>query len=158
MERRTWRFTLKDLFIVVAILVILALSYMKFSVGNRFNFHNSQFEIVLRGEQQYPFMLDQIKQGDKIYQKGSTTPLGEVSKVEVEPATMENLNTITGEIVNEIVPDRYNIFITMNTSGFESLNGDAIIDFNLITLNQYLVIKTNRISMPIRVVSIENKG
>lgn len=158
MAERRWKFTFKDLFILTMIVVVLLLFIQKIGVARDLDYPDTTFEIVLRGELQPSFMVDQIKVGDKVYQKGSPVVIGEVIDVKTEPAEAVALNLYSGEQKLAVQPDQYTITVTMRAYGSASVNGSAILDNNLITLNQYLVINTDRVYLPTRVVSIEDKG
>lgn len=158
MTERQWKFTLKDGAILLGILAVAVLFVQKWAVARQLDIPQTEFEIVVRGEQQYPFILNFVKEGDRVFQKGSPNPIGVVSQVRAEPSLMESWNQLTGRVTKEPLPDRYDVYLTLKSRGFASLKGNAVIDNNMIHLNQYLVINTGRIWMPVRVISIADKG
>lgn len=159
MEKRAWRFTFRDAVILLIILIAAFLFILKLGVARELDQPDTDFEIVLRGEGRYPFMQDQIQVGDKVYQKGSPVVFGVVTSVTNEPARSDIIDILSGQIKpDELVPNSYNIVVKIKSRGFSSLSGSAIIDNNLITVNQYLVINTNRVFLPTRVMSIVNEG
>lgn len=159
MEKRTWKFTLRDALIVALLLIVGILFIQKLSIARELDRPYSTFEIVLRSEVKEAFLLDKIQVGDQVYQKGSQSVFGTVTAVTSEPGTMDNKDIVNGVyIAEQTTPGYYNIVITIESTAFSSLNGTPIIDNNFITLNQYLVINTNRIFLPTRVMSIVTKG
>lgn len=156
---KVWKFSIKDVLLLLFILLMAIVFVMKLQVARELDRPPATFEIVLRVETKEEFMLNQVKEGDKLYQKGSTSVFGEVISVSSEPATSEITNVLTGEMyVNQPVPNKYNLLITIRTTGNVSGNGTPIIDHNMITVNQYLVLNNNRVYLPSRVMSIVEKG
>ncbi len=159
MTTASWRFTLRDFFIILIIVGVAILFVFKLSTARDLDRPLSTFEIVLQGEAQYAFMRDQIQVGDKVYQKGSPVIFGVVTAVDAEPAVLDITDLMNGNYRRDVIaPNMYNIIVTIETRGQASLNGTPIIDNNLIMLNQYLVLNTNRVHLPTRVVSIINEG
>lgn len=159
MEKREWKFTFRDTLLILLIILIAVVFVQKMITARALDRADDTFEIILRGEVKEPFMRDQIKVGDQVYQKGSPVVFGVVTSVSTEPATMDSVDVHTGEYkVDEVTPNMYHLVITLQSTGFSSVNGTAIIDNNMITLNQYLVINTNRVHLPTRVMSIVTKG
>lgn len=156
---RSWKFTIKDFLLILFILLLALIFVLKMNVARTLDQPPVTFEIVLRVEAKEAFMLDQVKVGDKIYQKGSPVVFGEVVSVVHEQATSEITNVLTGEIyIEQPVENRFNLLITIRSNGNKSVNGTPIIDNNMITVNQYLVVNNNRVHLPSRVMSIVEKG
>lgn len=156
---RAWKFSFKDVLVIIFIILLAIIFVMKLIVARTLDQPPATFEIVLRVETKEAFMLDQVKVGDKLFQKGSTTVFGEVVSVESETATSEISNVLTGEIyIDQPVENRYNLLITIRSTGNLSVNGTPIIDHNMITVNQYLVVNNSRVHLPSRVMSIVQKG
>ncbi len=159
MEKYTWRFTFRDVVIVLILVLVAILFVQKLGVARTLDRPDNTFEIVLRLEVKESYMLDKIEVGDKVYQKGSSAVFGVVTAVTHEPARADGMDIIHGQFtLDEVVPNHYNVLITINSVGFSSLDGTPVIDNNMITLNQYLVINTSRVYLPTRVMSIVNKG
>lgn len=158
MSNRKWKFKFIDAIIVVFVVVLAVLFAKKLMMAQRLTFQDTELVIVLRAEQQYPFVLKHIRVGDLVYQKGSLSPIGKVVRVSVKPATAIATNLHTGELSERVVPDRYNVYLTLTTNGIVSLNGNVIVDNNVLFVNKYLVVHTHRVYLPTRVISIEDKG
>lgn len=159
MEKRSWRFTLRDALIIVVLLLIAYVFVNKLMVARVLDRPETTFAIVIQSEAREAYYLDQVKVGDRVYQKGSPVVFGVVTDVEAVPATLDIPNVLTGEYQTDVLaPNLYNIVITLQTDGQAALSGAPIIDNNLITLNQYLVVNTGRVYLPSRVMSIANEG
>lgn len=159
MEKRSWKFTFRDVLIVLILIAVAILFVQKLSVARSLDRPEANFEIVLRVEVKEDYLLDHVKVGDKVYQKGSSAVFGVVSSVVNEPARADGIDMVNGQYtIDEPVPNNHNLLVTIESKGFPSLNGTPIIDNNMITLNQYLVINTSRVFLPTRVMSIVNKG
>lgn len=158
MQQRAWKWTFRDAVWLMIIAIVVFWFVHKWEVSRDLQIPDTTFEIVVRGENQKAFMWGQIQEGDPVRQKGSDVVFGTVTAVKKLPAEDEAVDKETGQPVLSELPGLYDIEVTIDARGFSSPKGGTIIDNNLIELNQYFVIQTQRVHMPTRVISIEDKG
>ncbi len=65
---------------------------------------------------------DAIVVGDSVYSTKTDDLIGVITRIDSEPAT-QNIATDNGEIINTVIPEKYNVTIIVETNGKETDTG-----------------------------------
>ena len=117
---------------IIDIIVVLVLIFVLIAVHDKFKDVSSNsatsdtavvnFEYTVKFQNVRSTSGEMLKVGDIVYDKVSGTQIGEISSVSVTPTVLQ-LETMTGEIINDEFEDRSDIVITVQTTG-EIKNGE----------------------------------
>lgn len=118
------KFNILDLFIIVMIIVLGIGGFYKIRKTNPTDIIIPKpVELKISVIEREKFGIDMMEEGDILKEYDTGTVLGEIKKIEVNPATAEVTNA-DGEIKIAEIPDRYDLLIT--------IDGKAIITENSI--------------------------
>ena len=118
MTEKRGKFNIVDIFILLVIIGIIGLGIWFFANFARGDEVYVYFTIELRNRE--PGFAELILRDDEIRDSVRNYFLGHVAWVEAEPALMVNFDSTTNSFVEAIIPDRYDVFITIRGVGSES--------------------------------------
>lgn len=154
---RPYRFKIKDAVFVLVVLAILVVLYQKWAIRNDLKMPSTDIVLQVVAEQKPEYLMQNILPGDHVYQRGASVPFGKI--VGVEPRTANILVADDyGQMHLQPVEGLYDIYITIDTTGFVSLAGSPIIDRTFFHLNMYLPLFTERADFFTRVIGIDIKS
>lgn len=117
----------------------------------------TQFVVLAEGLKD--FEVAALKEGDAVYRKNQLTQLfGKIVGVDVAKARMITVNQETGETLVNEVPERYDVFLTIESTAVKSPLGNTLVNNGQVYFNQYLPLFTTHASIETRVVNIDHKG
>jgi hypothetical protein len=155
MSQRSFSFTFKDVLITLLLLVAAFIIALKASMAEKLVMPHKEMTVTIAIEGQLPSFHESIRPGDKIFQKGALAPFGKVVAVRAEPAKEYVSDARTGKMYLRPFTGEEDVYVTIKSSGFISLNGSPIIDNTFFYPNLYLPAKTDRAVFASRVISVE---
>lgn len=124
-----------DIIVVIVFIFILIAVFDKFKVvsSNSVTLDTAdiKFEYIVKFQNVRPTSGEMLKVGDVVYDKVSGTQIGKISSISVGP-TLLQLETMTGEIINDEFEERIDILLTVETIG--SIKNGEYMASNLIRI------------------------
>lgn len=150
-----YRFKARDVVILLIALAVITIIFSKVLILGKLEMPQRSFTLTIVSEQEPAYMADSILPGDYVYQRGASEPFGKITHVEPQTSMMLIADDY-GQMHYKPVDGLYDIYITIDTSGFLSLNGSPIIDRTFFYVNMYLPVFTERANFATRVIEIES--
>lgn len=114
------KFNIIDVFVILLIIVVAAGIFVRFgskmtsAVKTEKDF---RYTVKITGVRQYT--VDALEKKGVITDKKSEKIIGEIEKVDVFPAEFQS-TTASGEVVETVLPERFNCLVTLKSKGKES--------------------------------------
>jgi len=112
-----------DVIVILLILLLTAGVYLRFFVMEKTAVATESdpitYELLIAGVRDYT--VNGFREGDIVYDTVQNVNIGTISAIRVEPNT-SNTTLLDGTYVTRTVPDRYNVFLTIDTTGLISGN------------------------------------
>lgn len=153
MKKNSCRFTLLDGLVIIILLLIIVVVVKKITLNQYLQMPEQKIVLTFSLENERDFVGDSLSIGDPVFQKGALEPFGTILQVETRPAE-EVVTDSNGAMFLGEVPDRFDTFITVETTGFVSRYGGSVIDNSFFYLNQYLSVRTNKVNFAVRVIEV----
>lgn len=151
---RPYRFKARDVLVLLIALAFMTILVNKVMILSKLEMPQQGFTLKIAAEQMPAYLADSIQPGDYVYQRGASEPFGKIVAVETAESMMLVADDY-GQMHDKPVDGLYDIFMTVDTSGFVSLNGSPIIDRTFFYVNMYLPLFTERADFATRVIEIE---
>jgi hypothetical protein len=151
---RPYRFKARDVLVLLIALAFMTILVNKVMILSKLEMPQQGFTLKIAAEQKPAYLADSIQPGDYVYQRGASEPFGKIVAVETAESMMLVADDY-GQMHYKPVDGLYDIFMTVDTSGFVSLNGSPIIDRTFFYVNMYLPLFTERADFATRVIEIE---
>ncbi len=125
-----------DLLVIVIVVVAIAVTYFKFNLSAHSDVttSNGQVQYTLLTKAVRMYTVDQLVEGDKVFDEESGKCIGQIVKVEYEPAYDYVVKT-DGTAVLSRIPEKYDVKVTVlsdaiiNDSGINA-NGAKFVYYN----------------------------
>jgi hypothetical protein len=130
------------LFIVLA--AVAALSY--FSLSGKVNGEIKKVTYQIEMQKQTKSFADGIEIGDFIYEADKNVLIGTIAGKKVSPAVTVNPDLVQGKFVKAVVPDLYDVVLTVETDGVISDKSVSINSVDILTGSEFSVKGKNFIS------------
>lgn len=111
---------------IVDVIVVIALIFVLIAVHDKFkdvssnsvvlDTSNISFEYTVKIQNLRPTSGEMLQVGDIVYDKVSGTQIGKISSVSVNDTVLQ-LETMTGEIINDDFEARIDVLLTIETPG-----------------------------------------
>lgn len=130
-----------DFVIIIVILTLVIASANKIlNINTDTSLDTKSIKVKLLVREREEFSLENIKVGDIIKEYDTGFIFGEISDIEVVPATKE-VKTVNGEVNRAVIPERYDMFIIVDANAVVTEN--AIVSGNKeLRIGNQLVFRT----------------
>lgn len=144
-----------DIAVVLIIVTAVCVTYFKFnkSAHSDVSETNSHIEYVVKAKAVRDFSVNAVEKGDKVYDTENDVYLGTVKSTRTEQAK-EFLTKSNGEIVYCDLPDKYNLYITIEADARVNNSGVYVDGTKPIINNSNITIGTKRVKMKTEVTQI----
>lgn len=106
------KFNAVDLVIVVLVIAIAAGGFFAIKMFSEKSEEQTKI-IVLETKKKKESFCEIIKPGETAFDGVQNTELGKITDVQVKPAVEDIISVVDGSITNAIVPNRYDVYITI---------------------------------------------
>ena len=124
-----------DIIVVFALIIVLIAAYDRFKgVAENSAISDTagiNFEYTVKFQNVRPTSGEMLKVGDVVYDKVSGTQIGKISSISVSPTVLQ-LETMSGQIINDEFEERIDILLTVETTG--SIKNGEYMASNLIRI------------------------
>lgn len=148
-----------DIIVVAALIFVLICVYQKYSevaLNSSVSGVDSgiNFEYTVKFQNVRPTSGQMLQVGDVVYDKVSGTQIGKINSVNVTPTRLQ-LETMTGEVINDDFEERSDIVITVETWG-SIKNGEYMAcDLIRILLGKNLEMETKYVTISGEIIDIK---
>ncbi len=144
-----------DLLVILIVVVAIAVTYFKFNLSTHSDVTTSngqaQYTLVTKAVRMYT--VDQLVEGDKVFDEESGKCVGEIVKVEYEPAYDYVIKT-DGTPVYSQIPERYDVKVTVLTDAIINDSGISANGAKFMYYNQKGIYYTKRVQVEAQVVEL----
>lgn len=156
LNKKIWKFNILDLFIIFMVILLGIGGVYKIKKSNISDAISPKpIELKIMVKEREQFGIDLINRGDILKEYDTGIILGEIKEIEIKPAVYEVV-TSDGEVKLAEVPDRYDLFI--------SIDGEALITNNSIIsgkselrIGNKLVLKSKWYALDSIILEIDTK-
>ena len=149
------KFSIVDAAVLVLVAVVIAGICVRYSsVVTSAVKSDASFRYVICISAVRSYTVEAIKEGDNVTDKKAENVLGKVVGVYTEPAKQHAV-TADGTVVNALVPDRSDFYITIETNGKESDTGYILNDSTELSVGRTIDLFTERCKTSGKIKSVE---
>ncbi|MDD2268648.1 MAG: DUF4330 family protein [Eubacteriales bacterium] len=152
-NKRKAKFNIVDMVIIVAVIGIIAASFIRGDIVRRFTeTDNATVVYTFEARNLKSTSALYIEEGDKLYVKDSGKYIGTITGFTVKNA-LTVVETADGKLIEGTLPDRIDLIVTAETSGRKTDAGVFINGGLFISAGKEFEITTDKLTYP---MSIEN--
>lgn len=115
---------------------------------------DASFRYVLRIPTVRSYTVEALKAGDVVTDKKSDKILGKIVDVTSEPAKLLP-TTADGRVIETIVPERFDCYVTVEATGTESESGYIMDDTTELSVGRYVDLYTQKCKTSGQIKSVE---
>lgn len=146
-----------DLAVILAVIAVIAGITLRFMGGtSRLVTENTQIEYTVRVKNVRSYTVDALQQKGVVTNKKYTAETGQITNVEVLPATHRSV-TAEGKVIEASMPERYDCIVTITANGKETSSGYFDSDNNEISTGREQEINSKYVHTTGTIESIKTK-